>query len=111
MFCRTSLLCSVGTSFGATDVNGLSSEVSFELVPLDLFANGFQIYINKMFGICCTFSDMIVTIICSTKLESVMLSIFLKVPLPLLGLCFVMMLSFPLKFNLNFVPPKLVLVF
>ena len=97
--------------FGATDVNGLSSEVSFELVPLNLFAIGFQIYVNQMFGICCTFSDLIVTIICSTKLESAMLSICLKVSLPLLGPCFVMMLSFPLKFNLNFVPPNLVLVF
>ena len=111
MFCRTSLLCSVGTSFGATDVTRSRIEVSFKLVPLNLFANGFQIYVNQMVGICCTFIDMIVTIICSTKLESVMLSIFLKVPLPLLGLCFVMMLSFPLKFNLNFVPPNLVLVF
>ena len=111
MFCRTFLLCSVGTSFGATDVNGLSSEVSFELIPLNLFANGFPIYVNQMFGICCTFSDMIVTIICSTKLESVLLSFFLKIPLPLLGPCFVMMLSFSLKFNLNLMPPNLVLVF
>ena len=97
--------------FGATDVNGSSSEVSFKLIPFNLFANGFQIYVNQMVGICCTFIDMIVTIICSTKLESVMLSICLKVSLPLLGPCFVMMLSFPLKFNLNFVPPNLVSVF
>ena len=64
--------------FGATDVNGSSSEVIFELVPLNLFANGFQIYVNQKFGICCTFSDMIVTIICSTKLESCHVEYFSK---------------------------------
>ena len=77
MFCRTSLLCSVGISLEQLillcQLLKWASHLSpWTCLPMDLDINQSNIWY------CCTFSDLIVTIICSTKLESCHVDYFSK---------------------------------